>query len=315
MVHKHRDCGNLQGVTMDMYKPYYLAFKKVFPSAKIVADKFHVVKLVRSCLMKMVDGLEGNSAIGHRMFLKRRSCKLNPLEKSLRNAWLKDHPHISRAYWVKENFFKFYNSSNRSNAEARLKAWRDSISGDLGVYFKEILTETQNWREEILAYFDCKPNLRKTNALAEGLNSEIKVVNRMGRGYRSFASFRAKILCPKPSDIGIAKRRDLLSLLSPMSPSEQLSAAKTGFRCQCCGGVYSASDLAIHRSNDALVRFGIVGRLLLCGVCRRRVDVAEGVYAAACATNNSDEPELLRVLFASDKSTGIAVGMIAERCC
>lgn len=193
-LHEHRDRSNLQGVTMDMYTPYYLAFKKVFPTAKIVADKFHVVKAVRSCLMKMVDDLEGSNAKGHRMLLKRSACRLNPLEKLMRNAWLKDHPHIRRAYWVKERFFKFYNSSDRTKAEARLDEWRNSVSGDLGVYFKEILTETQNWREEILAYFDCKRNLRKTNALAEGLNNEIKLMNRLGRGYRSFPSFEGVLI-------------------------------------------------------------------------------------------------------------------------
>ena len=317
-LHEHRECANLQGVTMDMYRPYYLAFKKVFPAAKIVADKFHVVKLVRSCLMHMVDDLEGSAANGHRMLLKRRSRRLNPIEKVLRNAWLKDHPHLRRAYWVKESFFKFYNSSNRRNAEARLDAWRESISGDLGVYFKEILTETQNWREEILAYFDCKRNLRKTNALAEGLNNEIKVMNRMGRGHRSFASFPAKIRCPRPAEIGIARRRDLLAMLSQLSPIEQLRVAETGYRCQCCGGAYGISDLAIHHADDALAQFGIEGRRLLCTTCHGRVVAAEATYISSCATNNSDEPEIIRLLFASSrcsKKSAIAGTGVAKRCC
>ena len=313
-LYKYRECRNLQGVTMDMHLPYFLAFRKVFPSVKIVADKFHVVKLVRSCLMKMVDDLEGSAADGYRMLLKRRSFKLNPIEKELRNAWLKDHPHLKRAYWVKEMFFKFYNSSDRSKAEARLDEWRQSIAGDLYVYFKEILTETQNWRDEILAYFDCKTKLRKTNALAEGLNNEIKLINRLGRGHRSFDSLRAKVLCPRPSDVGIARRRDLLSLVSSMTPEEQMLAAENHFRCQCCGGAYSPENLSIHHADDALLRFGIEGRLLLCTSCSRRASVVQRAFIAACTTNNSDEPELIRLLFAPTSSAAVSASVIAERC-
>jgi hypothetical protein len=264
----------------------------------------------------MVDDLEGSDANGHRMLLKRSSVRLNPLEKQMRNAWLKDHPHVRKAYWVKERFFKFYNSSDRTKAEARLDEWRKSVSGNLGVYFKEILTETQNWRDEILAYFDCRRNLRKTNALAEGLNNEIKLMNRLGRGYRSFPSFRAKVLCPRPAEIGIAKRRDLLAMLSPLSPIEQLRVAETGYRCQCCGGAYGINDLAIHRANDALAEFGVEGRLFLCTTCRGRIVAAEAAYISNCATNNSDEPDVLRLLFAHNVPNKKAAAIAGtRRCC
>ena len=46
-----------------------------------------------------------------------------------------------------------------------------------------------NWQPQILAYFDHPV----TNAYTESLNSLIRVMNRLGRGY-SFEALRAKIL-------------------------------------------------------------------------------------------------------------------------
>jgi transposase len=55
--------------------------------------------------------------------------------------------------------------------------------------FQPIIVVLDNWRPEIMAYFDHPI----TNAYSELLNNLIRVVNRLGRGY-SFEALRAKIL-------------------------------------------------------------------------------------------------------------------------
>ena len=54
---------------------------------------------------------------------------------------------------------------------------------------EELTTAWKNWNAEILNYFEH----RVTNAYTESLNSLIRVMNRMGRGY-SFEALRAKML-------------------------------------------------------------------------------------------------------------------------
>ena len=54
--------------------------------------------------------------------------------------------------------------------------------------FLNLLT---NWREWILNYFVSK---KVTNAFVEGMNNKIKVIKRMGYGYRNKMNFRRRVL-------------------------------------------------------------------------------------------------------------------------
>lgn len=37
-------------ILMDMFEPYYLLFKKIFPNAILITDKFHVIALASNAL-------------------------------------------------------------------------------------------------------------------------------------------------------------------------------------------------------------------------------------------------------------------------
>ena len=67
--------------------------------------------------------------------------------------------------------------------------WQKSIPPELHDHFHELTRAFQNWMPDILAYFTHPV----TNAYIESLNSLIRVMDRMGRGY-SFEALRAKIL-------------------------------------------------------------------------------------------------------------------------
>lgn len=64
-----------------------------------------------------------------------------------------------------------------------------SITPETAETFRPLTTAWKNWHPEILAYFDH----RVTNAYTESLDSLIRVMNRVGRGY-SFEALRAKML-------------------------------------------------------------------------------------------------------------------------
>jgi transposase len=72
------------------------------------------------------------------------------------------------------------------------------IPKELQSAFEPLTKAMDNWEAEIFAYFD----YRVTNAYTESLNSLIRVINRLGRGY-SFEVLRAKILFTE----GLAKQR------------------------------------------------------------------------------------------------------------
>ena len=71
----------------------------------------------------------------------------------------------------------------------RYEAWYRAISTEIRPYFADLIRAFTNWQPFILTYFEHPV----TNAYTESLNSLIRVMNRLGRGY-SFEALRAKIL-------------------------------------------------------------------------------------------------------------------------
>jgi len=53
MANRHQ----VEIVSMDMWKPYRRAFQTVLPQARIVVDKFHVVRMANEALEKIRKGL------------------------------------------------------------------------------------------------------------------------------------------------------------------------------------------------------------------------------------------------------------------
>ncbi len=65
----------------------------------------------------------------------------------------------------------------------------ESVPASMKLDFKELLSATKNWRNEILAYFE----FPITNGYTEAVNGTAKVMNRVGRGY-TFEVLRSRVL-------------------------------------------------------------------------------------------------------------------------
>jgi len=124
-----------------------------------------------------------------RFVLLKRERDLNDKEALLLDGWTKNYPELGEAYRLKEQFFGIYDAESPDEAQARFIQWQKSIPSEIADAFADIERAWGNWTMPILNYF----NHPVTNACTESLNSLIRVVNRLGRGY-SFEALRAKIL-------------------------------------------------------------------------------------------------------------------------
>lgn len=66
MANRHQ----VEIVSMDMWKPYRRAFQTVLPQARIVVDKFHVVRMANEALEKIRKGLRKELKPNQRRTLK-----------------------------------------------------------------------------------------------------------------------------------------------------------------------------------------------------------------------------------------------------
>lgn len=183
-------------VAMDMWLPYRDAVELVLPQAMIVIDKFHVVKMVNEAMERIRERFRESLApkqrrglMHDRFVLLKRESELSDSEVLKLSGWLNNYPELGIAYKFKEDFFKIYDARSRQDALIRYEAWQKSVTPEVREAFSDIIRAWSNWQPYILNYFDHPV----TNAYTESLNSLIRIMNRLGRGY-SFEALRAKIL-------------------------------------------------------------------------------------------------------------------------
>lgn len=186
----------IQYVAMDMWAPYRDACMAVIPQASIVIDKFHVVKMANEAMEKVRKGLrerltlkQKRGLMHDRFVLLKRERDLTDQEVLSLSGWTKNYDELGLAYRLKEDFFGIYDAQAPDEAQARYIDWKRRITPEIAPAFADLVRAWDNWTPWILGYFDHPV----TNAYTESLNSLIRVMNRLGRGY-SFEALRAKIL-------------------------------------------------------------------------------------------------------------------------
>lgn len=196
-----KDKDSVQYVAMDMWRPYREAVNEVIPDAKVVVDKFHVVRManvamesVRKSLRADLSPKQRRGLMHDRFVLLRRQNQLTDQESFNLDGWTKNYPLLGEAYRLKEEFFNIYQAPSKQQAQIRYEQWLKSIPVELRGHYELIITAWSNWQPFILEYF----NHPITNAYTESLSSLIRVLNRLGRGY-SFEALRAKILFSRGS--------------------------------------------------------------------------------------------------------------------
>jgi transposase len=191
-----KDRDHIQYFAMDMWAPYRDACIAVVPQAKIVIDKFHVVKMANEAVEKVRKGLrerltikEKRGLMHDRFVLLKRESQLTDEESLKLSGWVKNYAELGMAYRLKEDFFKIYDCTSPDEAQGMYLDWKSRITPEVEDAFHDLVRAWDNWAPWILEYFDHPV----TNAYTECLNGLIRIMNRVGRGY-SFEALRAKIL-------------------------------------------------------------------------------------------------------------------------
>lgn len=208
---------HIETVVIDCHWPFRRAVEDLLPGARVVADKFHVIRAIDAAAQKVrvrnsrrirVVGRDGGLARQknprfipevwrNRWVFMRRAHKLGDRERSSLAAMFELIPEIGVAWLLKEQFAAIYEAPDRAEAERRLEVWIDHIiEADLPE-FTNVWRTLQWWVEPILAYFDD----RVTNAFAEGITNKIKVMKRRSYGFRDPVRYRQKVLlscCRRP---------------------------------------------------------------------------------------------------------------------
>jgi transposase len=189
----------IQAVAMDMSPAYIAAVSKNLPKAKIVFDRFHVMKLMNEKLSELRRGLQqeadqlGKKMLkGTRWLLLKNPENLNETRgdrQKLDEALAFNKP-LAVAYYMKDLLRLFWELPNKTRAERFLQHWCD-YAWESGIKaLKNMANTLALHRFGLLAYYD----FPISSGPMEGTNNKIKTMKRQAYGYRDMEFFKLKIL-------------------------------------------------------------------------------------------------------------------------
>lgn len=182
---------NVKNVVLDLCDPFKNFAKEYFPNARIVADKFHVLRLLSPHLMRRRKEITGTRAdMRAKKLLLMSGYNLDYVSRHAMNQFLKNYPELHELYTWKERLHKFYRTTDYLRAHRALRVMLDQMAFSILPEIKTLRRTLLKWKEEILNYF----LTRLTNARTEGFNNKAKVVKRRAYGYKSFENYRLKVL-------------------------------------------------------------------------------------------------------------------------
>ena len=192
----------IQEVSIDLWKPYKSLVEQLMPNADVTVDRFHVMKQVNDEL-DAARKQEKREAIA----LKNKSEKERMLSGLLKSKYslLKNEdsltdqqkeklisiqdvsPRLSKMHALKEEFRNIFDTA---------ESWGDGViklldwMSDSSLYFPKTIRTICRWFGDIVGYFD----RRTTSGMVEGINNKLKLIKRLGYGFRNFANFRLRCL-------------------------------------------------------------------------------------------------------------------------
>jgi len=189
-------------VSMDMWEAYRQAVRKRLRHARIVADRFHVMKqlnhqidLMRRSIRRKAKK-EGNEALyqalkGSRWVLLKNRHTLAPEQEAQLGKILAVSDELRTIYLLKEEFRTICDKiTDRTRAQRFLWAWTGKALATGSRYLSRFVKTLQNWWHEFLNYFDD----RVTQGFVEGINRAIRGIINRAFGFRNFDNFRLQVL-------------------------------------------------------------------------------------------------------------------------
>ena len=183
-------------IVMDMCPLFKLVMQTMFSHAHIVADRYHVCRLVDWALER-VRKREQKQIVTHSRMLKynRRVLMKNPdtLTESERVKLLeilRMSDDLRRAYGLRLGFRKIFKTYSIPNIERHIQLWLKIVESSHLPEFSNFKTSFISWFPQIVNAFV----LPYSNGFTEGCNNNIKVLKRISYGLRHFERFRVRIL-------------------------------------------------------------------------------------------------------------------------
>lgn len=186
-------------VSLDMWDPYIKAVNEKCPNARLIFDKFHVVKKINEALDRVRRTEFANACEAERLNMKRkrylilsREANLKPQQQEDLDKLVQKNERLHKAYLLKEQILSIFEdtTSTLEQIQERIAIWFSNVLSNEIEEFYSVVDTMRTYLYGILNHF----KYHMTNAIAEGFNTKINVIKRRAYGFRDVEYFMLKII-------------------------------------------------------------------------------------------------------------------------
>ncbi len=187
---------NVKVVVMDLAETYRASITKHFPNAKIVADRFHVIKLINHHFLKLWQEIdpEGRKNRGLLSLMRRHEHKLSDKQKLMLNDYLVKTNGMLPIYQFKQRLalLMLLKTRTKKMCEKLIPVFLELISMLKSSAFAPFVTlgcTLDSWKEEVVRMW----RFSKTNGITEGFHTKMEMISRRAFGFRNFENYRLRV--------------------------------------------------------------------------------------------------------------------------
>jgi transposase len=187
-------------VCMDLSSTYRAIVEKHFPNAKIVADRFHVIRLINHHFLSCWRELDpaGAKNRGLLSLMRRHRHNLKPEQRARLWAYLAEHPAMQIIYQFKQRLCYLLLKKHKTRKQCQsliprfLRALEELNQSGLA-QLVQLGKTLRNWENEIARMW----RFTRNNGITEGFHTKMELISRQAYGFRNFQNYRlrVKVLC------------------------------------------------------------------------------------------------------------------------
>lgn len=184
-------------VCIDLSSPYRNMIRRFFPNARIVADRFHVVRIIYHHFMNLARAVapQLKSYRGGLAAMRKKPVNLTPNQRLKLQKLFEQYPALKPIHTQMHQLRRLMNRKHqnkrqcRANAKALHRHIRKLQYSDL----KPLITLARtllDWQEPIA----CMWRFVKNNGITEGFHRKMKLIQRRAYGFRNFENYRLRVI-------------------------------------------------------------------------------------------------------------------------
>lgn len=192
-------CDSIDLAVMDMWKPFRNSTHVHAPQARVVFDKFHILKhlgdaldAVRRSEYKRVAASDRTFIKGQRYTLLSHRANLDAEGRRSLKLLLKANKRLHKAYLLKESFGQLWDYNNPTWSRKFFDNWKAQLKWQRLKPFEDFAAMIERHWDGIAAY--CDPANKVSLGFMEGLNNKIRLIQRRAFGIKDLHYLKLKVL-------------------------------------------------------------------------------------------------------------------------